>query len=112
MFNTFCTRTDIKKLGDFNTVKVYNGLTVKLQKSSKSKIEITGSQAEDVTVKNSNGVLKIRLKFPEGFTEEGLKITLYYTNNIDILDITPTILNELNIKIPEDITGNIIGLRQ
>ena len=33
-------------------------------------------------------------------------------NNIDILDITPTILNELNIKIPEDITGNIIGLRQ
>ena len=32
--------------------------------------------------------------------------------NIDILDITPTILKELNIKIPEDIKGNVIGLRQ
>jgi len=29
--------------------------------------------------------------------------------NIDILDITPTILKELNIKIPVDINGKIIG---
>jgi Putative auto-transporter adhesin, head GIN domain len=75
-----------KKLGDFNTLKVFNGLTVELQKSNRSKIEITGSKSEDVTVKNSNGILKIRLKFPEGFTAEDLKIKLFYANNIDILD--------------------------
>jgi hypothetical protein len=75
-----------KKLGDFNTLKVFNGLTVDLQKSNKSKIEITGSKTEHVSIKNSNGILKIRLKFPEGFTSEDLKITLYYANNIDILD--------------------------
>jgi putative autotransporter adhesin-like protein len=75
-----------KKLGDFNTLKVFNGLTVELQKSNTSKIEILGSKSEDVTVKNSNGILKIRLKFPEGFTAEDLKITLFYANNIDILD--------------------------
>lgn len=75
-----------KNLGDFNTLKVFNGLTVILQKSDVSKIEITGSKSEDVSIKNSNGVLKIRLKFPEGFTAEDLKITLYYTNNIDVID--------------------------
>lgn len=75
-----------KKLGDFNTVKVYNGLTVELQKSNTSKIYITGSQAEDVTVKNSNGILKIRLQFPESFIAEDVKIILYYKDFIDVLD--------------------------
>lgn len=82
----FAQETISKKIGDFNTLKVYNGLTVKLQKSNKSKIEITGSKSDDVSIKNSNGILKIRLKFPEGFTSGDLKIMLYYANNIDILD--------------------------
>ncbi|MBL4939430.1 MAG: DUF2807 domain-containing protein, partial [Lutibacter sp.] len=55
-------------------------------KSNKSKIEITGSKSKDVSIKNSNGMLKIRLKFPEGFTAEDLNIKIYYANNIDILD--------------------------
>lgn len=73
-------------LGDFNTVKVYNGLTVELQKSNSSKIEISGSQAKDVSVKNSNGTLKIRLKFPEGFIAENVKIILYHSQDIPVLD--------------------------
>lgn len=74
------------KLGDFNIVKVYNGLSVELQKSLSSKIEISGSQAKDVSVKNTNGTLKIRLKFPEGFIADNVKIVLYYVNDIAILD--------------------------
>jgi len=75
-----------KNLGDFNTLKVYNGLTVEIEKSSTSKIEISGKKAEDVTVKNSNGILKVRLKFPEGFTSEDVRIKLYYSNTMDVLD--------------------------
>jgi len=75
-----------KNLGDFNTIKVFNGLTVELQKSSTAKVEITGKKSDDVSVKNSNGILKIRLKFPEGFTAEDVKITLYYNSKIDVLD--------------------------
>lgn len=82
----FAQESISKKIGDFNTLKIFNGLTVDLQKSNKSKIEITGSKSKDVSIKNSNGILKIRLKFPEGFTSEDLKITLYYSNNIDVLD--------------------------
>ena len=82
----FAQETITKNLGDFNTLKVYNGLTVEIQKSSTSKIEISGKKSDDVTVKNSNGVLKIRLKFPEGFTSEDVKIKLYYNSTINVLD--------------------------
>jgi len=75
-----------KNLGDFNSLKVFNGLTVELQKSNTSKIEITGSKSENVTVKNSNGILKIRLKFPESIMVEDVKIKLFYNDNIDVLD--------------------------
>jgi len=75
-----------KKIGDFNTLKVYNGLTVELVKSSKSKIEISGKKADDVSIKNSNGILKIRLKFPEGITSEDVNIKLYYNSMINVLD--------------------------
>lgn len=74
------------KLGDFNEIKVFNGLTVELQKSTSSKIEISGSQAEDVSVINANGILKIRLKFPESFIADDAKIVLYYVNDIAVLD--------------------------
>ena len=75
-----------KNLGDFNTLKVYNGLTVEIQKSNVSTIEISGSQSEDVSVKNTNGILKIRLKFPDSFTAEDVRIVLNYTNDIGVLD--------------------------
>ncbi len=75
-----------KNVGDFNTLKVYNGLTVEIQKSDTSKIEISGSQADEVTVKNSDGILKIRLKFPENFTAEDVRIILYYDTSIAVLD--------------------------
>ena len=74
------------KLGDFNTVKVYNGLTVELKKSSSSKIEVSGSQAQDVSVINSDGILKIRLKFPDSFIAEDVKIILFYAQDIAVLD--------------------------
>ena len=51
---------------------------LELQKSNSSKIEISGSQAKDVSVNNSNGTLKIRLKFPKGFVAENIKIVLLY----------------------------------
>ena len=75
-----------KNLGDFNTLKVYNGLEVELEKSSKSRVEIVGEQAEDVVVVNSDGVLKVRLRIPDSFVPEDVRIVLFYKNDIDVLD--------------------------
>ena len=112
----FAQESITTNLGDFNTIKVYNGLTVELQKSSTSKIEITGKKSENVSIKNSNGILKIRLKFPEGFSPEDVNITVFYNSNIDVLDanegariLSDATINQqhLEVKVQE---GAIIEL--
>ena len=82
----FAQETITKNVGDFNELKVYNGLTVKVKKGSKSKVEISGSQSEDVTVKNADGILKIRLRFPDSFTAEDVNIIVFYNDNLTVLD--------------------------
>ncbi len=72
-----------KNLGDFNTIKTYRGLTVELVKSNSPKIEIEGEKAKEVIVKNVNGVLKISLEVLETFSAEDVKISLYYSDDID-----------------------------
>lgn len=105
-----------KKLGDFNTLKVFNGLTVKLHKADKPTIVITGSKAEDVSVKNSNGILKIQLKFPDSFTADDVTITINYSEKIGTLDANegaiiksdePIIQQQLEVKAQEGAKINI-----
>lgn len=82
----FAQETITTKLGAFNTIKVFSGLTVELQKSDISKAVITGKKADQVSIKNKNGVLKLSLSFPEGFKYDDVKIVLYYTDDITVLD--------------------------
>ncbi|MDP3313883.1 head GIN domain-containing protein [Lutibacter sp.] len=89
-------------LGDFNTLKVYNGLTVEIKKGTESKIEITGPRADDISIKNSDGILKVRLKFPDNFEMDGTTIVLYYSKNIEVLDANEgaKIVSENKLKQP------------
>ena len=85
------TQTLVKKsLGDFSTLKIYNGIEVTLVKSQEQKIEIKGEKSEKVKIKNVNGVLKLSLPFslkPENNYGKGkVFITLYYNSNIDVID--------------------------
>lgn len=73
-------------LGDFNILKVFNGLSLELVRSDEQKIVISGEKKENVTVKNTNGKLKVFLNFPEVYDDERVKIKLYYKEDIDILD--------------------------
>lgn len=82
----FSQKTQVTKLGDFSTLKVYSGLKIELVKSEISKIEISGSKADQVSIKNKNGTLKVSLKFPDGFSYEDIKIVLHYHKAIDIID--------------------------
>ncbi len=75
-----------KKIGDFSTIKVFNGIDVELIKSDVSKIVITGEKAEKVKIKNSNSTLRISLKFPETMAEGKVKVTLYFSNNLNVID--------------------------
>ncbi|WP_299156277.1 head GIN domain-containing protein [uncultured Tenacibaculum sp.] len=75
-----------KKLGDFTTVKVYNGIDVELVKSDESKIIVTGEKAEKVKIKSSGNTLRISLRFPETTADGKVKITLYYASNLKTID--------------------------
>jgi len=69
-----------KKLGDFNAVKVFDKLTVKLIASTENKVVISGTREKEVEVVNNNGELKLRMPFPKLLSGEAISIKLYYKN--------------------------------
>lgn len=75
-----------KKLGDFNVIKTYRGLTVELIKSDTPEVVIEGKKSKEVIIKNINGVLKITMTALETFSAKQVKVVVYYTNNLDIID--------------------------
>ena len=79
-----------KKLGDYSTLKVFNGIEVELIKSKEQKLEITGEKSELVKVKNVNNTLKLSLKFSinpaENAADGKVLIKLFYNTNIDVID--------------------------
>lgn len=73
-------------LGDFNVLKVFSGVTLELIRSDEQKIVIIGEKKENLTVKNTNGKLKVFLNFPELYNDKDVNIKLYYKEDLDILD--------------------------
>lgn len=82
----FSQESIVTKLGDFTTLKVFSGLDVELISSDEAKVIITGSKADQVSVKNKNGILKFSLKYTDGFKKGDVAIQVYYLNKIDVLD--------------------------
>lgn len=78
--------TITKKLGDFKTLKVFNGINVELIKSDEHKLVITGEKSEKVKVKNTRDILKISLKFPDLSADDKVTIKLYYNTEIKVID--------------------------
>ncbi|MFA9192431.1 head GIN domain-containing protein [Flavobacterium sp. FZUC8N2.13] len=73
-----------KTLGDFNALKVYDKLTVKLISSTENKVVISGEREKEVEVVNNNGELKLRMPFPKLLSGDAISIQLYYKNIDDI----------------------------
>ena len=72
-------------IGDFNTVKTYNGLRVTLHKASEQHVAIFGDDTEEIIVKNVNGTLKISAKLGKKIWGEDLYIKVYY-KTLDLID--------------------------
>jgi hypothetical protein len=69
-----------RDLGDFDEVKVFDKLNVKLIASTENKIVITGNRENEVEVVTKNGELKLRMPFPQLLAGEDISIELYYIN--------------------------------
>lgn len=68
------------KLGQFDTVKVYDLITVNLVKSDENKIIISGEDATDVEFVNKNGTLKVRMAFDKQFDGTQTFVHVHYTD--------------------------------
>ncbi|PQJ22003.1 head GIN domain-containing protein [Tenacibaculum sp. SG-28] len=94
-----------QKLGPFKELKVYNGIDVALVKSNKVEAVISGEKASKVKFKADNNRLKIMLNFPETTADGKAKITLYYNQDIAIIDgnegaiITSSMIEQEKIEI-------------
>lgn len=69
-----------KNLGEFNTIKVFDKLNVKLIPASENKVVITGNRENEVEVVNNNGELKLRMPFPKLLSGDDISIKLYFIN--------------------------------
>lgn len=74
-------------LGDFNSIKIFTGLKIKLIQSSEQKIEISGQNQRNIVVKNKNGKLKIYIKLTESLRKYEFDIKLYTNRNIETIDV-------------------------
>jgi hypothetical protein len=67
-----------KVLGDFDTVKVFDKITVELIPSNENKIEIKGNKNDLVELITKNGELKIRMPFGQLLAGEGISAQVYF----------------------------------
>lgn len=67
-----------KNLGEFDSVSVFDKISVQLINSNENRIEITGSRANDVEIVNKNGTLKIRMAVKNILDGEDVAVKLYF----------------------------------
>ena len=67
-----------RNLGDFDQVKVFDKITVKLIAANENKMVITGSRADEVEAINKNGDLQIRMPFPKLLSGDDIVVNLYF----------------------------------
>jgi len=82
---TIAQNTIEKTIGEFNEIKVYDLIEVKMVKSDENKVVISGKNTEDVVIVNKNGKLKIRMILEKSFDGKETSVTLYFSG-VDIID--------------------------
>ncbi len=69
----------------FNTVKVYDGLSVTLIASQENRIEISGEEKDNVVYESNRGTLKIRKKINKLFSGYKTFIKVFYTVDLNVV---------------------------
>lgn len=108
-FNSSSQENLEKSIKEFSTVKVYDLINLKMIKSDKNRVVISGKNRRDVEIINKNGKLKIRMNIEEIFDGNDTVVVLYYTTVDEVdanegakVDIKNTIEQyELELKVQE-----------
>ena len=91
----------------FSEIKVFDGLSVNLIKSSENKAVITGANTKNVAVVNNEGVLKIRMQVTKLFSGYRTFVDLYYTDKLIVIDVN----EDARITSEEVIKQDVLELK-
>lgn len=105
--NVMGQKASTKQLDKFNQVKAYDRIVVTLVKSNENKIVITGDDQDEVNISNKNGLLKIRMEFDNFLDGDEAKATLYYTEDLTLIDAN----ENAKIKSDEILKGDRIEIK-
>jgi hypothetical protein len=88
-----------KKVGDFHKVTAFDQITVELIASEENRVELTGTNSEEIEVVNNNGELKLRMPLTKLLKGNQVKAKVYYTD-LDAVEANEgsQISNEASIK--------------
>tara|TARA_R110001583_G_scaffold94739_1_gene238426 strand:+ start:18094 stop:18774 length:681 start_codon:yes stop_codon:yes gene_type:complete len=82
----FAQHTSTIPLAKFNEVKVYDRITVNLVKGKENKLVLSGDDKEDVSVVETNGLLKIKMAINETLSGNTVNAKLFYTEELKVID--------------------------
>jgi len=95
-----------KNVGDFNELKVFDKIEVKLLKGSENKVEVSGISRKEVDIVHKNNILKIKMSLSNTWDNNDTQVTVYYT------DIYKLDVNEgAKIIVKEILTATELDLR-
>lgn len=86
---------NVKNIGDFTEVKVFDRMRVNLIKSSENKVILKGKDTEDIELVNNDGILKIRMDIDKIFDGNETFVEVYY-NNLRVIDANEGARVEVN----------------
>lgn len=89
-------------LGEFNEIKVYNGLDVILKEANQNKAFVTGKNRTDVKFKIDKGVLKVRMSLDEILDKDNTQITIEF-KRLERIDARQNASIRVNTKIKQEI---------
>jgi hypothetical protein len=76
-----------RSVGDFSEVKIFDGISAQLIKSTEDKISISGENPADVVTVNNSGKLKVRMEANRIFDGAKISVQIYYTGVLEAVDV-------------------------
>jgi len=76
----YAQNPELRNMGDFTSVKVFDRMHVNLIKGTENKVELSGRDVDDIELVNKGGLLKIRMHIDKVFDGDRTFVKVFYTD--------------------------------
>ena len=83
---SFSQTKEKRVLGEFNEVKVYDGINLVLKKSNRNFLKVSGENAQNVVVLNRSGTVKLKMEFLKKFKGENTIVNIEHKDPVFLIE--------------------------